>query len=136
MIKWIVLPVVSALLWRWGGMCWKPARRYLLPIFTTIYAYTKHKKKWKSLFLLLGMGSLSMGYGENHSWADRVLFTFLVVLPTFFLGWSVWQIIFPVVFLGGFYLSNEHGTAELWKWHNLELFAFGPAYGCLIASVL
>ena len=134
-MKWIILPLVSAVMWRIGGWKIKSIRRYLMPISLALYGYFKGKKGKKAFLIILSAIGLSMGYGEKHSWGDRVLFCFLVVLPTFFLGWSIWQIIFPVVFLGGFYLSNEHGTAELWKWHYLEVL-FGIVYGCLIASVI
>jgi hypothetical protein len=138
-LKYIMLPIIGAVCWRIGGSISKPVRRFFMPALMAIIAYCSEKSKlhksWKILLILATAGGLSMGYGKDHDYPDRTLFCFCVIFPTFFLGFSIFQIIFPVIFLGGFYLSNTHNKTWLWKWHNLEVI-FGFTYGLLISSFL
>lgn len=139
MIKWLLLPLVSAILWRTGGYCWKPARRFLMPAFGTIFAFlyprSKLKKSWKVIWIMLSCIGLSMGYGESHTIFDRILFSIICVLPTLFLGLSIWQIIFPLSFLFFFWASNKYHSATLYRWHFVELYV-GAIWGLMLASVL
>lgn len=63
---WTIIPIV-VILWLIGGQCWKPTRRYLIPVIATLYAlFLKDKRKRLFAPLLLILSAiLSLGYGEN-----------------------------------------------------------------------
>lgn len=65
---WTIIPIV-VILWLIGGQCWKPARRYLIPIIATLYAsfLKDRRKRWLAPLLLLLSAILSLGYGENSA---------------------------------------------------------------------
>lgn len=146
MANWIghhlTLMVVGAILWRLGGSDEAPKamRRYVLPIVFTIIAYTV-TKNIASLILLLTVGAYSIGYGEKHSWIEKILAVFLWMLPSYILtyffkfNFTYFQIITPLAFLFFFYMSNEHGTATIWRWHYVEIMT-GALQGLTIARLL
>lgn len=65
---YLIVWVVSVVLWCIGGQVWKGARRYVLPLFYfgTLFLTKKEKKdKIKSISILSMIGTNSMGYGKN-----------------------------------------------------------------------
>lgn len=67
-MKYILLPLIP-ILWLIGGQFWKLARRVLLPVVASIYAYLSRKKddkrKWLPVTILSFIAVLSAGYGTD-----------------------------------------------------------------------
>jgi hypothetical protein len=94
MIYFIVW-ITSVVLWAIGGQAWKPARRFILPLFYSILFFltSKDKKdKIKSVGFLSLIGINSMGYGEdshlmrllNNEPLVRFAYAVLLCIPFFF----------------------------------------------------
>jgi hypothetical protein len=71
MSKWLSFPLIwlaIVSLWLIGGQCSKWARRYLIAVLMTAYAYFANKEPQKrraGIVFLAMAGFLSAGYGEN-----------------------------------------------------------------------
>jgi len=67
MIQAICLIIAVNILWQVGGQCWKPARRYIIPVLASIYSlFVKDRgKRWACGIILALMAVLSLGYGEG-----------------------------------------------------------------------
>lgn len=104
MSKWAMFPFLWAsvcVLWCIGGQFWKPARRYVLSVLMTAYAYFANREEKKRRFALVFLsliGLLSMGYGEDSHlkrWcggsetATRLIVAILISLP--FVVYSVFN---------------------------------------------
>jgi len=65
---------LGVLLWTIGGTCWKPARRFLLPLLLASIGATSHDN-WLRLccYGLISILVYSLGYGEGKPWWYRGL---------------------------------------------------------------
>ena len=115
MIIQIACIVLSAVLFAWGGYSQKWLRRFVLPlILTAAMFYLSHS--WYSLFSLLSVVALSMGYGDNsifrhvfgNGWGRGVwglLVGLCLSLGLFLSGHIYWYFLVPYLILS-FTLEN------------------------------
>ena len=115
----ILTIIIITVLGMIGGQGFKWARRYLLPIISTIYIVSKDRSKKAKAFLFLCLiGILSMGYGEN-SWLrkllggsdklTRIAYGLIVSIPFLILGKWYAAIALPIAWsvrAGGFKITN------------------------------
>lgn len=123
MLEWYIIGLLTLapLLWMVGGTCWKPARRYILPVILSVFLALCGVVWYKWLLIaLISMVAFSMGYGETKSWPYKFGVGCLYVAPSLLLGLTPWQIIVPVAFITTFYLSNYKKTAKHFTWKICE----------------
>jgi hypothetical protein len=104
---------------KFGGQKW--IRRFVLPLSLGGIAYSSGIAEWRCLCMALGLIiSFHLGYGSATPYWRRVLTAASFTLPTLFLGFSAWQIITPVMFLGMFWLSNNRYWNRIFQWKFCE----------------
>ena len=113
----IVYMVSAGTLFAVGGTWKKLVRRFGLPIATAVFLAFLPIPIWK---VLLSSGllcvALHLGYGETKPYWYKGLVAVAYVLPSLVLGFTVWQVITPLVFVGMFYFSNHYFKADFpWK---------------------
>ncbi len=109
-----------------GGTGFKPARRFILPVLLGAVALLAGFIWWKCLVMaILMMGAFSLPYGERTPYWLKFLVGCAFVAPTLLLGFSVWQIITPAVFITLFWVSNTKWgrTTIFWKAWEFIIFA-------------
>lgn len=130
----ILTVTLSASLWALGGTCWKPWRRYVLPAILCAITLYSGVEPWKSgLMAVLLAGTASMGYGDGRTWLQRFCVGCTYSIATLPLGFTVWQIITPIVFISTFWLSKRE--AEGFTWKICELLT-GAMIGVTIAALI
>ena len=119
-----------------GGTGWKPARRFLLPALLGTVAILAGCIWWKCLIMAVGMvGAFSLPYGEKTPYWLKFLVGCAFVLPTAILGFSVWQIITPIIFIILFWISNTKWGQFVVKWKIWEFIVFSLV-GVTVASFI
>ena len=117
-----------------GGTGFKPARRYILPFVLGGLAFWAGMDWWRCLILWAGLtGAFCLGYGEQKSYLIKFLVGCAYVVPTLALGFTLWQIITPLVFISMFGLSNWGKTSSSFKWKIVEFLTF-TLVGATVAS--
>jgi len=133
----LILIIGVALLYRLGGMGFhKVFRRYGIPILVSYVAIHNKKMNWKSALAICGSAiGFFLGYGEDHSWFERILASLMFSLPTLFIGFNWWIIAPPLTFIGTYILSNNEKTKKYFKWGTAEILV-GMSIGILYSQVL
>ena len=126
----------SGFLFALGGTIHKSYRRYGIPAMTLCYAlYAGQPIFISAVSAVLLHIALRLGYGEDKTYLYRAGVAIAYVMPTFLFGFTLWQIITPVIFLVMFYLSNHQATEADFKWKIVE-FATGVTIAITHTTVI
>jgi hypothetical protein len=126
----LALIVGSIILWSSGGMFWKPFRRYFLPFYLTIIGLFIHysaygidlKVIWSGLALCI---VTHLPYGEKTPYPIKFLVGCSYALSTLPLGFTIWQLVLPIVFIVTFWLSNTKKWQGEFPWRVCEALTGG-----------
>jgi hypothetical protein len=119
-----------------GGMLWKPARRYGIPLFFLGVSLISGSFTIKILGGILALCvALHLGYGQNSNWLMKIACALAISLPVLIIRFNFWIIILPIVFLGTFYLSNRPKWQYIFNWRICEALV-GAILGILWSQVL
>lgn len=132
----IILLIGIPLLYRiggWGKWGGKAPRRYGIPALL-LWAFKKTGNwGWKAILVVgLTCGALHLGYGAGHSDLERILYGLAISLPSIIICFTWWIFLPPVVFIGGYYLSN---ATDIFPWAVYEM-AVGVSLAILYIQVL
>ena len=113
--------------WPLASKLW---RRLGNPVVTLTYLLLTHHNIYLSLVTCgLLFGALTLPYGDSVDWKDRFLVAIAYTVPSWLLGFTLWQIVLPVAFLGLFWASRQQVTAKYFQWKVCEFI-----FGILIAT--
>src|ERR1044072_2309155 len=102
-----------------GGQKW--LRRFILAAAFGGLAYWAGIVWWRDLILGIGLCiAFHLPYGSRSSYLIKTLTAICFVLPTFALGFNLWQVFTPAAFLGMFWLSNSRYWNRLFSWKIVE----------------
>lgn len=108
-----------------GGTGYKWARRFLLPAIWALLCFIMGFNLIKCCLIFAGYAAVfSLGYGESKPYWYKMLVGISYGLPSLVLGFSVWNILIPLIFISLFVLSNTKNTAKDFPWKICE-FIFG-----------
>ena len=131
----IVIMAYCGIMFAVGGTCWKPARRYGIPLFLAIIAYYSHVSWWQCLGMAISLiVALSSGYGSGSAYIKKALVFLSYGLSFLWLGWSLWVVLMPVMCLSIFALSNWKYTTSDFFWKGCE-FMYGVLIGITFISM-
>ena len=120
-LPFVLLPPIGWGLWTWGGLNWKPARRFIWPTVALGWLFLKGIG-WPQAVAtgILMAVVLSIGYGDSsrlRAWLGRwawVAYGLLLGLSTILVGLTVWHFVVAAWFPIGMYLSQEKPNLA-WK---------------------
>ena len=139
MMEWVIIGIlaVTSTLFAVGGTGFKWVRRYVLPGLLALGLILLGGLWWKVLIACGALcGALHLGYGESKTYWYKFLVGCAYVVPSLLLGFSLWAILTPILFVGLFKLSNWEWTAGDFTWKICE-FIFGLLIGATyIVAVL
>lgn len=138
MNEWLMIASMGfgGILFAVGGTGPKYARRYILPFLLGIICFLAHIELWRCIALWLTMtGVLHLGYGESLPYWRKGLTFIAYVLPTLFIGFSLWQIAIPIVMFALFFFSNCKYTRMMFPWKICE-FCYGSGLGIILAHLI
>lgn len=119
-----------------GGTGFKPARRFILPLILGVLAMLAGFSALKCSIMALGLViAFCLPYGQKYPYWVKFLVGCAFVLPTLILGFTLWQIITPIVFIVMFKLSNTKWGGSVFVWKIVEFLTF-TLVGITIASLL
>jgi len=119
-----------------GGYRWKWLRRFVLPGILGSIALIAGNPALQCLYMTIGLIiAFCLPYGERTPYPVKFLVGCAFVAPTLFLGFSIWQIITPVVFIVLFRLSNWKPFANIVFWKAWEFIVFSMV-GITVASLI
>ena len=91
-----------------GGLCWKPARRFVLPlVWLACLLLAGHAIIPSILACVTLSAAFCLPYGQSTPWWLKSLVGDSYAACTLFLGFTPWQIVLAVAFIGLFWLSNK-----------------------------
>lgn len=136
----MILIVTSAVLFRLGGMGTKPFkkgwRRFILPLFLGLMGVIAIGFKIELVYAVIGSAiSFSLPYGSKTPYWMKCITASTFTLPLLFLGFSIWIIIVPILFITLFILSNNKLTANEFG-HPIVEIATGLGIGICWARIL
>lgn len=118
-----------------GGFRWKWMRRFLLPVIFALIAIIGGFEIGKASLMALGLiVAYSLPYGEKTPYILKVGIAICHILPFLAIGFSLWMIAYPIVFMGLFYSSNKLPFKEF-SWKIIEFLLFG-IQGVILASLI
>lgn len=128
-LQGLILIIGSGILGRMGGIGFPPLkkgwRRFVLPLFLGTFALLAGFYWQKVGLAVLGSGiAFSLPYGKNTLYWGKCLTAATFTLPILFLGWTIWIVIVPVLFITLFILSNNKITANEFGWAIVEILTF------------
>ena len=107
-LPYIILLPLSSFLFMLGGWKWKGWRRFLLPLCWFSACLICDVTLVKALLvLIIGVLSTSLPYGDNSSWAMRIITAITFGIIGIPLGVTPLMLVPPVVFLLGWVASNK-----------------------------
>jgi hypothetical protein len=119
-----------------GGWKWKFLRREILPIIWGILLFMSGVLLWKILiFMPLQDIMFRLPYGEKTPYWQKALIGISYVLPSLLFGFTIWQIVLPILFIVYFILSNWKKTASEFSWKIVEG-TVGFQLGVIIAKLI
>lgn len=132
----LITIILTMILYSAGGMFWKPARRYGIPLLYTVIS-TINGSYNLNVFLatIILCIALHLGYGESSNWFMKVIYALAITLPSLIIKFNFWMIILPIVFLGTFYLSNKPKWQYVFNWRICEALVSG-ILGILWSQIL
>lgn len=111
-----------------NGRGYKWLRRFLMPACLGGIALL-YSTWWACLGYAVTLSAfLHLGYGSRCSWLKRAFIFTGYGFSAFWLGWTWWAVITPVLCLLAFWLSNFKSTASTFYWKAVE-----AMYGFMIA---
>jgi len=111
-------------------------RRFLLPLFFGFIALLAGHEWWKCAGMSAGfIVSFCLGYGQTKSYIWKFIVGIMFVLPTVFIGFSLWQVITPLIWILLFRLSNCKILNQSFVWKICECIT-GFLIGITVASLL
>lgn len=117
-----------------GGQKW--LRRFLIPSVFFIFMFASQILWWKAALVAVGLCvAFHLPYGERSSYFVKSITAICFVAPTLFLGFSIWQIIVPVMFIGMFYCSNNKYLSRYFPWKVVE-FSVGTGIAITIVQLI
>lgn len=139
----VFLPGISWILFALGGtqisdkiQGWKGWRRFILPFVYEVFCIISGIIWWKIMLVMALAGIVySLPYGHKVSWKMKPLVALGYGLISIPIGFSIWNVITIIGFLGLFKLSNWKPTASIFIWKFVEG-AFGLLVGISLAYVL
>lgn len=136
----LIIIIGSALLFRMGGMGLLPFRkgwrRFILPIFLGIIGIIATNHKVELVFAVIcSVIAFSLPYGQKTPYWLKCIVATTFTLPTLFLGFTIWVIIVPILFITLFILSNNKITANEFGHAIVEILT-GVGIGITWARVL
>ena len=124
-----------------GGVCFslggmrggRFVRRYALPLALSGCAWLLTGFwSWRLVAFALALSfALHLGYGERTPYWRKFLVFCLYAASTLFFGFTIWQIITPVIMMLLFIASNAMKFATEFRWKVVEFI-----WGVLIAATL
>jgi hypothetical protein len=125
----MIIIIGSAILGRMGGAGLPPFhkgwRRFILPLFLGLMGCFAIGFKIELLYAVIGsVIAFCLPYGSKTPWWGKCITAICFTLPTLFLGFTIWAIIVPVLFIGLFILSNNKITANEFGWVICEILTF------------
>lgn len=136
--EWLMIGAMGTggILFAIGGTGFKWARRFVLPAVFGVLAALSGAVLWKcAIMTALFIGAFHLGYGVKSGWLKRSVAAVAFVIPTFLFGFTPWQIVTPLAFLGMYKLSNTVWAANMFLWKCVE-FLTGSLIGVTIASLI
>ena len=136
--EWLMIASMAngGILFAVGGTGFKWIRRFLMPFIFGFLCLFGGFELWRCLGLWLTMsGVMHLGYGERYPYWAKFIIGCSYAATTLFLGFSWWQIITPVCFVGMFWLSNQKFSSNTFLWKIVE-FMTGCLIGVTIASLI
>jgi len=134
--NYILIVPISAMLFAIGGTGFKWVRRYILPIFLGCMVMLNGMAWWQAFCLTLGLGiAFSLPYGDSVNWDIRCIVLILYSFPTFVLGVTAWQVVYPLLLIFYFLMSRLNLTAKLFPWKGWELLA-GSGMGFIVSLLI
>jgi len=117
----LITVIFTILLYSIGGMFWKPARRYGIPLLYTVIS-TINGSYNLNVFLatIVLCGALHLPYGEKHNWFIKTLYALAISLPALIIKFNFWIAVLPIIFLLTFYLSNRPKWQYIFNWRICE----------------
>lgn len=136
--EWLMISAMGlgGILGAVGGTGFKPARRFILPVCLGVIALLGGAIWWKAIVLCLGlMVAFCLPYGSKTPLWLKCIVACTFTLPTLILGYTIWQIITPVAFIGMFLLSNWKFSANEFAWKIVEFITFALV-GVTVAQLI
>ena len=119
-----------------GGTCCKAVRRYVLPLVLASTFVLLNAPLLPTIAFFIGLSfALHLGYGQRTPYWLKFLVGISFVAPTLFFGFSVWQVITPLVFITLFWLSNNQKTSKYFTWKIVE-FLTGTLIACTVCDII
>jgi len=119
-----------------GGFRWKWLRRFLLPVlFSACVLMAGHEGR-QALIIAGGyMLAFCLPYGDKTNNIVRFLIFCCFIIPSIELGFTLWQIISPIIIFITMLLSRWKTTQNI-IFHKAWEFITGTTIGITIASLL
>lgn len=119
-ILMMIAMTISPLLWMLGGWHWKWLRRFLLPVCLGILLLSVWHWGLVLLWTITQMTTFTLPYGEKTPYWLKTVVGCTYVIPSLLFGFTIWQIVLPVVFIVTFILSNWKPTKRDFAWKICE----------------
>lgn len=111
-------------------------RRYLLPVLLGIVAYIGGKSLQNSLYFATSLSvSLHLPYGERTPYWIKTIVFISIFSSSLWLGFTLWQIISPILVIILFKISNAKWGQNIIFWKAWE-FITGSLVGITVANLL
>ena len=133
----MIMTITSSVLFiMLGGWRWKWLRRFLLPLILGGIVLMAVFSIYKALGLTICLGvSLSLPYGEKTNYIIKTLVFMAIFGSTLWLGFSIWQVISPILAVVLFKISNTKWGQNIIFWKAWEAIT-GLLLGITISSLI
>lgn len=119
-----------------GGTGWKPARRFILTGILGVIAYFSGFPVLSCvLYSITQTVTFTLPYGERTPYWGKALVFISYAIPSMILGFTIWQIITPVVCFLLFVLSNHKLTRKHFPWKVCE-FIMGSLVAVTVSTLI
>ena len=126
---------VGSICFMLGGWKWKWVRRFLMPFLFGVLLWGCANALTVVLSCVVLAGVLCLGYGESKSMVYRSLVFCAYVIPSLFFGFTVWQIITPLMCIALWRVSNDLVLADQFVWKVCEFF-MGTLIACTFVGAV
>lgn len=128
----------GVILFALGGTGFKWARRFLLPAILAGMALLNGFALWACVgYAVTQSVTLCLPYGSRTPYALKAVVFISYALPSFFFGFTIWQIFLATGCFGLFVFSNWDKSASSFPWKIAEAgmgFLLGTTIAALIAQ--
>jgi len=131
----IALMVTSVACFAIGGTGYRFVKFTIMPLLFGIIMYFSHVLWWHCLGMAVTMGgAITFGIGEKVPWWRKIIVVGGWSFSTLWIGWSVWQVIAPILILLFYFLSNNRITSRFFPWKICEA-SFGFWLACILCTI-